>query len=207
MRMGTFTAGHGLRNDAGGMPCTWLRHQTDGLLDQLDELMTDITADPDRPDLPKRVSLLTAGFMETRAALAGLLPDAAREQAFDAAEAQAEARGFQRGVTAGKRAAARQASRLVRQISLDWDARGLGQLRGMAGAAAAGTYESQANRRAELDQLGVAAEACGLPVAIPLGRVTFDLSAPAAPDVLGDRVCATRAATAHQHGRGAEVPG
>jgi hypothetical protein len=76
----------------------------------------------------------------------------------------------------------------VGQVPLDGNACGLGQLRGVAGAAALGPDESYADRRAELDHPGVAAEASRSPVTVPLGRVPLDPAAGLAPDALSDRV-------------------
>jgi hypothetical protein len=81
-----------------GPGCAGLRRRMDALLDRHAALMADIAADPDRPDLARRMTLLTAAFREARAELAGhVFADAF------AAEAAAQ--------DAAREAAAREAAR------------------------------------------------------------------------------------------------
>ena len=77
--------------------CELVRQRADTLLTEFAALMADVAADPDRPDLGRRMSLLTAAFREQRAWLAGhVLAD----EYAGAIEARAEARGYQRGLAA-----------------------------------------------------------------------------------------------------------
>ena len=77
--------------------CELVRQRADTLLAEFAALMADVAADPDRPDLARRMSLLTAALREQRAWLAGhVLAD----EYAGAIEARAEARGYQRGLAA-----------------------------------------------------------------------------------------------------------
>ncbi|MGH8922451.1 MAG: hypothetical protein ACRD0H_29625, partial [Actinomycetes bacterium] len=51
--------------------CAGLRRRMDAQLAQYDSLMADIAADPDRPDLGRRMTQLTVAFREARAEMAG----------------------------------------------------------------------------------------------------------------------------------------
>jgi predicted alpha/beta hydrolase family esterase len=56
----------------------------DRLLDAYDSLMADVAADPDRPDLARRMSRLIGALRETRTVLAGhALGDAYAGEALD----------------------------------------------------------------------------------------------------------------------------
>jgi hypothetical protein len=105
------TAGEDAAPEAG---CGHLRHRADALLDQFAALMADVAADPDRPDLARRMALLTAAFREDRAELAGHV---FADSYADAIEARAEQRGFERGRAAERAAAAVPAQRRARPAS------------------------------------------------------------------------------------------
>lgn len=78
--------------------CGGLRQQLDSLLAEYAAVMTAAASDPDRPDLARRMTLLTGALRESRAALASCTFTAAYA-------AEIETRAYQRG-RADERAAA-----------------------------------------------------------------------------------------------------
>ncbi len=85
------------------------------------------------------------------------------------------------------------------------DAGGLGEGRGVGGAAGAVPDEREAHVGARGHHGCVAPEPGRAAVAVPVGPVALDVSAPVGPALLGDPVGPGRAGTGHQHG-GAVAP-
>jgi len=78
------------RDDTAATDCELVRQRADALLDQFAALMADVAQDRDRPDLARRMPLLTAGVRELRAHLAG-------HETSDAYAEAVERRAYERG--------------------------------------------------------------------------------------------------------------